>query len=78
MTTETTEIEFSIMIDGDGDFVVDKNADNLGEQYENEIGSPPNISRVFTFTLTVPLPKPATVSAVIPDKGDEPVNLTIS
>lgn len=79
MTTETTEIEFSIMIDGDGDFVVDKNADNLGTRYEEELTStPPNLSRVFTFKLTVPLPKPATVAAVIPDKGDEPVNLTIS
>lgn len=78
MTTETTEIEFSVMIDGDGNFVVDTDADNLGSKYEDEIGSPPNVSRVFTFKLTVPLPKPATVTAVVPDKGDEPVNLTIS
>ena len=79
MTTETKEIEFSIMIDGDGDFVVDSDADNLGSRDEDEVCStPPNVSRVFTFKLTVPLPKPAPVTAVVPDKGDEPVNLTIS
>lgn len=76
--TDTTEIEFSIMIDGDGNFVVDSDPDNLGSRYEDEIGSPPNVSRVITLKLTVPLPKPTTVSAIIPDKGDETVNIEIS
>lgn len=77
--TDTKEIEFSILIDQDGDFVVDTDADNLGSRYEDEVTStPPNASRVFTFKLTVPLPKPTVVSAVVPDKGDEPVNITIS
>lgn len=76
--TDTTEIEFSIMVDGDGNFVVHTDPDSLGEQYENEVGSPPNVSRVFTMKLTVPLPKPTQVTAVVPDKGDEPVNITIS
>ena len=76
--TDTKEIEFSIMIDQDGDFVVDVDPDNLGSRYEDEINStPPNASRVFTFKLTVPLPKPSVVSAVVPDKN-EPVNMTIS
>ncbi len=77
--TDTTEIEFSIMIDGDGNFVVDSDPDNLGSRYEDEISNtPPNISRVITMKLTMPTPKPTTVSAVIPDKGDETVNIEIS
>jgi hypothetical protein len=76
--TDTKEIELHVMIDGDGDFVVDTDPDNLGSRYEDEVNStPPNISRVFSFKLTVPLPKATVVQATIPDT-DGPVTVTVS
>lgn len=76
--TDTKEIEFYIMIDQDGDFVVDSDADNLGQRYEDELTStPPNGSRVFHLKLTVPLPKPTVVSATIPDTDGE-VTVTVA
>ena len=78
MDTQTTDLEFFVMVDQDGDFVIDTDPDNLGSRYEDEISStPPNASRVFSFKLTVPLPKPTEVTAVVPDT-DGPVNITIS
>lgn len=75
---ETTELEITIMVDGNGNHVVDRDPDNIGSRWEEDEGSTPDVCRVFTLKLTVPLPKPQTLSAVIPDKGDEPVNITIS
>lgn len=75
---EMTEIEFSILIDQDGDFVVAKDADELGTTYEDEISSTaPNASRTFTFKLMVPLPRATEVAATVPDKGNEPVTIEI-
>ncbi len=77
-TNTTQEIEVHVMIDGDGDYVVDKDPDNLGSRYEEEISStPPNVSRVFSLKLIVPLPKPTVVQATIPDT-DGPVTVTVS
>lgn len=75
---ETVELEITIMVDGDGNYVVDRDPDNIGSRWEEDEGSTPNVCRVFTLKLTVPTPKAATLTAVIPDKGDEPVNITIS
>lgn len=76
---ETTEIEFSILIDQDGDFVIAKDVDELGDLYENDISSTaPSRSRTLTFKLTVPLPRATEITATVPDKGDEPVNIEIS
>lgn len=75
--TDTTELEITLMIDGDGNYVVDKDPDNIGCRWEEEEGSTPNVCKVVTLKLTVPLPKPATVSGAIPDT-DGPVNITIS
>lgn len=78
MTVETTKIEISFMIDCDGNVVVDTDPDNLGNRYEEEVSSTaPNSSRTYTLKVTVPTPKPIALSAVIPDKGDEPVNITV-
>ncbi len=75
---QTTEIEISILVDDCGNVVVDTDPDNLGQRYEDEVGSAPNNSRVFTLKLTVPLPKATVLAAVLPDKGEDPVNITIS
>jgi hypothetical protein len=76
--TATTEIEIFVMIDQDGDYVIAKDADDLGSRYEEEIhSSPPNATRVFALKLTVPMPKATVVTATLPDT-DGPVTVTVS
>lgn len=77
--SDTTEIEFFVMVDQDGDYAVHTDESELGQAYADTIlDTPPNASRVFHFKLTVPLPRATEVVATIPDKGDEPVNIAIS
>ena len=76
--SDVKEVEVYMMIDGDGDFVFDTDPDNLGSRYEDEVSStPPNISRVFHFKMTVPLPKATVIQATIPNT-DDAVSVTIS
>lgn len=74
---ETTEISVAILIDQDGDFVVHKDADELGDTDDSEIGGIPRLSRVVVLKLTVPMPKALEVAATIPDT-DGPVTVTVT
>lgn len=75
---QTTEIEVAIMIDQDGDYVIHKDADELGDTWDNEIGgSTPRLTRVVVLKLTVPLPKALVAEAAIPDT-DGPVSVTVT
>lgn len=76
--SETKEIEFFVMIDEQGEFVVDQDADNVMTKYRDEVAEcGPETSRVFHLKLTLPLPKPTVVQGTIPDT-DGPINITIS
>ncbi len=76
--SETKEIEFFVMIDEHGEFVLDADPDNVMTRYRDEIAeSGPEASRVFHLKLTLPLPKPTVVQGIIADT-DGPINIAVS
>ncbi len=60
------EIEVWVLVDQDGDYEVAKGADNAEERFKEEIGDCLAGSRMVKVTLTVEVPEPLTISAVIP------------
>lgn len=74
---QTCEVEFSVLVDGDGEFVISKDECELANIYEADVGSMPNVSRVYTFKMILPLPKAVNVGGMVPDT-DEPVTITVS
>ena len=71
MTTETKEVEFYLCIDQNGEFIVDKFAENIAIRYAEEVtdqvAAPATSHRVFHFKFVVPLPSPTVVAATVPD-----------
>jgi len=58
MDTPHHEIEVYLMIDRDGDYVVARDRDELGDAWDSEIGgSAPAITRVYSLKLRVPTPR---------------------
>jgi hypothetical protein len=61
-------VEVWLMIDDCGDYCIAKDADGLGEAYENDVQdleSAGGLRRV-KVTVTIPLPKPLEVEATAP------------
>jgi hypothetical protein len=78
MDIETHEVEFFLMIDGYGNYVVDTDENSLGDRWTGDQGDMPNITRVFKFNMTVPGPKPTEVNVVVPDKEDDEIKVTVT
>ena len=70
--------EFFLMIDEDGDFVIAKDKDGLGEVYENEVTADNGLARrIVKLSLNVAPPKPLTVTGDVPENASGKVALTI-
>ena len=76
--SKTTQCEFVMIVDAQGDHAVGKDFDAAREAYETDIGSleVSNGFRVLSLNLTVPVPEEVTVAATIPADGGE-VALTV-
>lgn len=75
---DTKEIEFYVMVDQDGEFVIDTDKDNLQDRYHEEISTEGlGASRVLHVKIDVTLPKPTVVQATITGM-DGPVSAIIS
>lgn len=72
----TTEVEFWIAVDDDGNFAV--HVDGPQEANEELInGNNCHATRVFAMKLNLPLPKVVEVAATLPDT-DGPVTVTVT
>jgi hypothetical protein len=62
----TAEIEVFVAVNEDGEYEVGIDENEAGERLDENQGGYQR--RVFALKLTVPLPKPAEVSAVLPER----------
>jgi len=70
------KVEFWLLIDGAGDYVVAKDEEALGEAWSDDIGGVPLNSRAIKLTLNVALPTPVHLSAIVPAEQVGPITLT--
>lgn len=78
MDTTHHEIEVFLMIDRDGDYVVARDPDELGDMWDSEVRGPaPAITRVYSLKLKGPTPRETTITATLPET-DAPVTVTVS
>lgn len=74
MTTKSVKFWIAIDEEGDVSISLDSAADAAAG---NDLGAVNALNRVFEIDMTLPLPKPTSVSAVIPDT-DGPVTVTVN
>lgn len=75
---DMTEIEFFVMVNADGEYVVHREESELGDQWDSDIGgSAPINTRTYAIKLAVPVPKVIEVSATLPNT-DGPVTVTVA
>lgn len=76
---QTTVASIYVGVTANGEVVVDMDPDTLGARYDETIGGEaPSAMRVFELELTLPLPEPTKLTATVPDKGEEVVEITIT
>lgn len=69
--SEKVAIEVHILVDEDGNFVVDPDLDNLTAKYSEDFGDVPAVTRVYTLDLTVPRPSPELIQAAVEGEPGE-------
>lgn len=76
----TADLDIWLLVDQDGDFVLSKDEDDLGEQWSDQIGGTPLNSRTVKLTLTMTLPFTIEARGVLPDTTDDAaeIKLTVS
>ena len=61
-----TEAKAYILIDANGDYVVDGDVDNLDANFNENVGVPTHPTRVLSITLQVPEPSAIELTADVP------------
>lgn len=69
--TDTVAIEVHVLVDEDGNFVVDRDLFNLTAKYTENFGDVPAITRVYTLALTVPRPSREIICAAVEGEPGE-------
>ena len=63
--------EIYLLIDENGDYVVAKDTDGLGDAYDQEIGGDSSVAkRVVKVTVAASLPKTAELACSVPDEPE--------
>lgn len=71
MASEFCQVEVWVVVDENGDYVVDTASDSAEEKYGDDIGRTGIATRMVKVTLKVPYPKPIEVTAELPEESSE-------